>query len=289
MVQNLARKIPLLMQNNFELDYAKYCGVELKNKTAGIIGKAISEKAKGLGMNLVYWSKNSKTDLGSYIELDELFKTSGFIFPTMSALTVQYYTVMTDQTGKLHQLLTFSSKTVFTTRDLSNIWGYNNYDSLIERIEYFTKTKKLQKIQKGMYAIVGRDIDEFELANKLRSPSYISFETVLHKDGIIFQWNKRITLASNKSIQLALSKYVIIFRQLKDPILLNKNSVENVDNYYIATKERAFLDMLYINPKFQFDNLRGIDFDKVHSLLGIYNRKSLSNIVEKLEKHVGSY
>ena len=89
MALNLARKIPLLIQNNFELDYAKYCGVELKNKTAGIIGignigNAIAEKAKGLGMNIIYWSKNSKTDIAKYIELEDLFKTSDFIFPTMA-------------------------------------------------------------------------------------------------------------------------------------------------------------------------------------------------------------
>lgn len=196
---------------------------------------------------------------------------------------------MTDQTDKLHQLLTSSSKTIFTTRDLGNIWGYDNYNSLIERIKYFTKTNKLQKVQKGMYTVVGINANEFELANKLRTPSYISFETVLHKEGVIFQWDKRITLASTESIQLEVCGYNIVFRQLKSSILLNMTNINNEDNYYIATKERALLDMLYISPSFQFDNLRGIDFGKIDDLLKIYNQKNLNNIVEKLKEHARSY
>jgi len=196
---------------------------------------------------------------------------------------------MTDKADRLHQLLTSSSKTVFTTRDLGNIWAYDNYDSLLERIEYFTKTQKLKKLKKGLYAITGININELELANKLRTPSYISFETVLHKEGVIFQWDKRITLASNESIQMEVDKHNIVFRQIKDSILLNKTDIKDENNYFIATKERALLDMLYINSTFHFDNLRGIDFEKIKKLLDIYNRKSLNNIVKKLETYVGSY
>lgn len=134
MAQNLARKIPLLIQNNFELDYAKYCGVELKNKTAGIIGmgnigKAIAGKAKGLGMNVIYWSKNSKTDLGDYVQLDELFKTSDFIFPTM-ADNVETKKIISDEHIK-------SMKA--TSYFVSIVHRYYNHDLLIE----MTKDEKI--------------------------------------------------------------------------------------------------------------------------------------------------
>lgn len=134
MAQNLARKIPLLMQNNFELDYAKYRGVELKNKTAGIIGmgnigKAIAEKTKGLGMNVTYWSKNSKTDLGNYVELDELFKSSDFIFPTM-ADNAETKKIISDELIK-------SMKA--TSYFVSIVHRYYNHDLLIE----MTKDEKI--------------------------------------------------------------------------------------------------------------------------------------------------
>jgi len=196
---------------------------------------------------------------------------------------------MIDKADRLQQLFTSTSKTAFTTRDLNNIWKYSNYDSLIKRIQYFTKTKKLKKIKKGLYAIEGREINELELANKFRTPSYISFETVLHKEGIIFQWDKRITLAGKVSIQIEADDKNIVFKQIKDSILLNSSGIKEENNYYIATKERALLDMLYLNPSFQFDNLRSVDFDKIKNLLNIYDKKNLINIVSDLKKYAQSY
>ncbi|OGC52110.1 hypothetical protein A2982_01285 [candidate division WWE3 bacterium RIFCSPLOWO2_01_FULL_39_13] len=196
---------------------------------------------------------------------------------------------MTDDRDKLQLLFTSSSKTVFTTRDFGNVWGYTHYDSLLERVEYFTKTNKLKKLRKGLYAIEGRKINEFELANKIRTPSYISFETVLHKEGVIFQWDRRITLASKESLQMEINGYKIVFRQVKDSVLLNKTGINEESNYFIASKERALLDMLYISSSFQVDNLRGIDFDAVENLLPIYGQKKLNKIVKGLKKHAGSY
>jgi glycerate dehydrogenase len=93
MTLNLARQVPRLIKDNFPLDYdkdfMKYRGVELKGKTAGIvglgnIGSAIAERAKGLGMNIVYWSQSPKESLYERKELPELFASCDVIFPTMA-------------------------------------------------------------------------------------------------------------------------------------------------------------------------------------------------------------
>ena len=33
------------------------------------------------------------------------------------------------------------------------------------------------------------------------------------------------------------------------------------DTYYVASKERAFLDILYLNKDYHFDNLSPLNFD----------------------------
>ena len=196
---------------------------------------------------------------------------------------------MTDQTRGMENLIASTNKTVFTTSDFNKAWRYTNYRSLIKRINYLKKSGKIDQIQRGLYSIHNRSINEFELANKLRTPSYISFETVLHRDGIIFQWDKRITLASKESSQFKIDGQNILFRQVKDSILLNKTAINGQDNYYIATKERALLDMLYINSVFQFDNLRSIDFEIIENLIPIYEKKNLFKVVERLKEYAKSY
>lgn len=93
MMFNVARQTPRLIKDGFSLDFdkdfMKYRGIELKGKTAGIvglghIGAAVAERAAGLGMNVVYWSKSPKESGYQRKELAELFTTVDVIFPTMA-------------------------------------------------------------------------------------------------------------------------------------------------------------------------------------------------------------
>ena len=91
MMFNLARQTPRLIKDgfplDFEKDFMKYRGVQLKGKTAGIIGlghigSAIAEACKGIGMNVIYWSRSSTNDDYTRVELKELLANADVIFPT---------------------------------------------------------------------------------------------------------------------------------------------------------------------------------------------------------------
>lgn len=93
MMFNVARQVPRLIKDSFPLDYdkdfMKYTGFELKGKTAGIIGlghigNSIAERCAGLGMNVVYWSRSKKDSPYQQQELADLFAESDVIFPTMA-------------------------------------------------------------------------------------------------------------------------------------------------------------------------------------------------------------
>lgn len=84
-----ARKIPLIVQNNWSVSYDNHLGFELAGKTAGIIGLGnigtrIAELCQAIGMNVIYWSKNSKDERFKYSELASLMKESDIIFPTLA-------------------------------------------------------------------------------------------------------------------------------------------------------------------------------------------------------------
>jgi lactate dehydrogenase-like 2-hydroxyacid dehydrogenase len=85
----LARKLPVLAQDGWKQDFVKHEGVELKGKTAGIIGLGtiglrIAELAAGAGMEVVYWSRESRSNTYKYVELAELLQTADVIFPAMA-------------------------------------------------------------------------------------------------------------------------------------------------------------------------------------------------------------
>ncbi len=93
MMLNLARQTPRLIKDGFPLDFdadfMKYRGTQIKGKTAGIIGlghngSAIAERCAGLGMEVVYWSRSSTNDSYRQVELDELFATADVIFPAFA-------------------------------------------------------------------------------------------------------------------------------------------------------------------------------------------------------------
>lgn len=105
MLFNVARQVPRLIKDGFPLDFdkdfMKYRGVELKGKTAGVIGlghigSAIAERLQGLGMNVVYWSKSPKDTAYQYQELANLLATADVIFPTM-ALNDETKTLITPE------------------------------------------------------------------------------------------------------------------------------------------------------------------------------------------------
>lgn len=130
MALNLARKIPLLIKEDFPLDYNKYCGGQIKGKTAGIIGmgnigKALAERLKGLGMNIIYWSKNSKTSLGEFVELDKLFSEADIVFPTL-ADNEETRKILTDE-----HLKSLKKEAIF----VSIAHRYYNHELLIKMVE----------------------------------------------------------------------------------------------------------------------------------------------------------
>lgn len=85
----VARKLPVVIKDNWKQDYEKHKGIELRGKVAGIvglgrIGTAIAENMHGLGMKVQYWSKNSEDKRFKRVSLETLFKTSDVVLPAVA-------------------------------------------------------------------------------------------------------------------------------------------------------------------------------------------------------------
>ena len=177
-----------------------------------------------------------------------------------------------------------SSKTVFNTKDIALIWGENNKNNLKSKISYYVKNKDLIRLKNGIF-IKDKNYDRFELATRIYTPSYISFETVLRENGIIFQHYDTVFVAGKLSKDILIDDLKISFRKIKNIALYNPLGIINKNNYSMASKERAFLDTIYLFPQYYFDNLRSIDWQKCFEIALIYKNKKLTERLKKYQKN----
>ena len=177
---------------------------------------------------------------------------------------------------KLYQ----SPKTVLTTKEIALLWEERNKNNLKSKIFYYVKRGRLIRLRKGIFA-KDKKYDLKELATSIYTPAYLSFETVLREDGIIFQHHNAVFVASYLSKEIQCGKNKIVFRKLKDAVLMNQSGIINKNNFCQASKERAFLDMIYLFKDYHFDNLDGLNWKKCFKLSKIYHNKELIKRMKK--------
>lgn len=180
--------------------------------------------------------------------------------------------------------LSNSGKTVFTTADLVLFWGNENKHSLWVDISRALKKGYLKHIRRGLYSLDSVEVDRLELAGKLKKNSYISFETVLLKDGVINQWYDTYFSASDRKIEIKNDYGNFNYRKLSEDILNNKLGIKKEGNYFIATTERAVCDYFYKVGFQQLDDLDEVDRYKLLKISKIYQNKRLENDISKLIK-----
>jgi hypothetical protein len=176
------------------------------------------------------------------------------------------------------------SRTVFRINDISLLTGSND-PLLYQKLNKLVKKDKLLNIRKGIYAKEGYNPEE--LACVLYTPTYISLNYVLQRSGIIFQYDNAITNISYLSREIYVGQQSIQYRQVKREILLNTGGIISSSNTNIATPERAFLDTLYLNSFFYFDNIKPLNVNKIYELLPAYSSRSLVKETEKILKKNG--
>ena len=177
-----------------------------------------------------------------------------------------------------------SPKTILTTKDIALIWGETNTVNLLSKIKYYAKQGSLIRLTRGVFA-KNNEFEVKELATSIYTPSYVSFETVLRESGIIFQHHDTVFVAGPYPTTKKIGNHTITFRKLKDGILYNGRGVKQEKNYSIATPERAFLDTIYLSPKFYFDNLNSINWELCTELVKIYDNKQLVKRLTTYQKY----
>jgi len=180
---------------------------------------------------------------------------------------------------KIEKLLQ-SSMRVFTVQDLASFWAISDKKRLWNNIRYYLRIGKLGHVHKGIYTI-GK-YSSLDLAQKLITPSYISFYTALAKYGIIFQQYETIHSMAEVSKTILIKNKKFTYHQLKKNVFFDSLGIVNKETYQIAGPERAVCDSLYLVPSLGFDNMDAVNPEKLLNMAIIYNNKQLVKRVNKL-------
>lgn len=186
---------------------------------------------------------------------------------------------MLSSPNEISLLLLQQPQTVFKVADIAMISGVTDAVSISQRMAYAIRKGLFVSPRKGVYAKPGYSITE--LAGCLYTPSYLSMEYVLQQEGVIFQYSSEITMASYLNRRVEVDGKNLVYRKLKNSILTNTLGVQG-GILSVASKERAFLDMLYLNANCHFDNPSVLDKDAISRLLPVYNSPTLTKRALKI-------
>jgi len=89
MMFSILRKLPLIVKNNWKMDYDHFLNKEAVGLTAGVlglgkIGTRVGELCHGLGMKVCYWNRSPKKSSFDPASLEELFTKSDVVFNTLA-------------------------------------------------------------------------------------------------------------------------------------------------------------------------------------------------------------
>lgn len=185
--------------------------------------------------------------------------------------------------------------TVFSLTDIKKI----DSDFYRRRLSEWQDKGYIIKVIKGWYIFSDLRLTEntlFEIANKIYSPSYVSFDMALSYYGIIPESVYGITSASSRRTYTFKTRIATFSYRTIRPRLFFGYDIVHYDNksFKIASAEKALLDYFYLNPSIRnrdsFSALR-INNDVFHKII---DEKKLLKCLETfkqktLTKRITSY
>lgn len=172
---------------------------------------------------------------------------------------------MNDLTSKLRTL----GKSYYSISDLSKIAGMSR-NSMYVTLSRLVQRKTLVRLTSGIYILPEQYNQIDVIANALRQPSYLSFESALSRYGILSQVPYTLTFATTqRSLRRRLGETEVEYRQLKSSLFFG---YDKIGSLFIASPEKSLLDTVYFISygkrllKLENLDIREVNFARVEKL-----------------------
>lgn len=168
------------------------------------------------------------------------------------------------------------------------IFPFQKKNSLYKLLQRLELAGILKRITKGRYLFSYKESNDFELANFIITPSYISLESALSFYGILAQFPYTIT-----SVTPLKNRKIIYYQKEFEFAHLRREyffGFVKKDNFLIATPEKALLDEFYfiskglINISLKELDLSFINKGKLKKMIRNFNYLPLKRLVQKYVK-----
>lgn len=167
--------------------------------------------------------------------------------------------------------------TLFTLSDFAKLFDLENQQTLYKKIARLEKTQLIEKLVNGKYRFLLRPGNDFQTANFLYFPSYISLDSALSFHSIATGFPYQLTSVTIKPTKSILVKNQEFKYSHFSPDLFW--GYEKKENFLIAEPEKAILDYIYLGTK----GLRQLSFDEMD--LSALDKAKLVLYSQKFHNH----
>ncbi len=141
------------------------------------------------------------------------------------------------------KILMESGRSIFTPLDMRLLWQMNALSAKISAVR-MVENGLMMRLANGYYALNDR-YNPYELANRLVSPSYVSFQASLFHAGINFQARREIGSVATRDRQRKVGDVLYTYAAMKKELFFGMEGVVTREGVSIASPERAILDSFY--------------------------------------------
>lgn len=151
-------------------------------------------------------------------------------------------------------------RAVFSRLDVEKFFPRESEQLIRVQLFRFARRGLIRSLKRGLYFFPDRLIDEFEAANLIYQPSYISLETALNYHGVIpdvpLGHVTSVSPVTTRRFKTPIGVYV--YRKIKQELFWGYSEAP----FRMAMPEKALLDFEQFNSKAVLSGLR-IDWSKI--------------------------
>lgn len=194
---------------------------------------------------------------------------------------------------------------VFTDIELFNLIKTtpNSLHSLVKRA---LKSGDILRFKRGVYALgklyQREPLNNFEIANKIYYPSYISLESALSFHNLIPEATYTVTsVCSKRTKEFKTSLGIFSYKRVPKFNFIGVNrEIQNSAIFLCATPIKALMDYVYIHKidvksisdllnslRIELNDLKEINYSQFENITGSFKSLRVLNFAKKLRKELG--